>query len=49
MSGVDGDNPADLVACADLAMYEAKRRGTGGYALYGEVGSGDGARPAVPH
>ncbi|MEV0720822.1 hypothetical protein, partial [Asanoa sp. NPDC050611] len=25
---------AELVARADLAMYEAKHRGTGGYAIY---------------
>ncbi|SNT49175.1 diguanylate cyclase (GGDEF) domain-containing protein [Asanoa hainanensis] len=34
LCGTDGPEPAELVARADLAMYEAKHRGTGGYAIY---------------
>ncbi|GIF64066.1 hypothetical protein Ais01nite_21010 [Asanoa ishikariensis] len=34
LSSTDGQEPAELVARADLAMYEAKHRGTGGYAIY---------------
>ncbi|GIF51417.1 diguanylate cyclase (GGDEF)-like protein [Asanoa ferruginea] len=34
LSSTDGHEPAELVARADLAMYEAKHRGTGGYAIY---------------
>jgi diguanylate cyclase (GGDEF)-like protein len=32
----DADN---LLQCADLAMYEAKRRGKGTYCFYSEIGS----------
>jgi diguanylate cyclase (GGDEF)-like protein len=36
LSGADGREPAELVARADLALYEAKRRGASGFALYSE-------------
>ncbi|GAA1868972.1 sensor domain-containing diguanylate cyclase [Asanoa iriomotensis] len=43
LSGTDGPEPTELVARADLAMYEAKakHRGTGGYAIYCETVPGD--------
>jgi diguanylate cyclase (GGDEF)-like protein len=41
LSSTDGHEPAELVARADLAMYEAKHRGAGGYALYRETILGD--------
>ncbi|MDG4825209.1 sensor domain-containing diguanylate cyclase [Asanoa sp. WMMD1127] len=41
LSGTDGHDPTELVARADLAMYEAKNRGTGGYAIYCDAVAGD--------
>ncbi|MEV4539560.1 sensor domain-containing diguanylate cyclase [Asanoa sp. NPDC049518] len=41
LSSTDGRDPAELVARADLAMYDAKHRGTGGYAIYRATVPGD--------
>jgi diguanylate cyclase (GGDEF)-like protein len=36
----DGADPATLIACADEAMYRAKRAGRGGYAFCSEIAEG---------
>ncbi len=42
-----GHDAATLIACADAAMYDAKRAGTGTYRLSPPAGSLDGQRQAI--
>jgi diguanylate cyclase (GGDEF)-like protein len=44
----DGDTPETLVARADAAMYEAKRRRTGVFAFHGGGNSAGAGRAATP-
>jgi len=36
----DGEDAEEIFACADRAMYEIKRTGKGGFALFGDADTG---------